>query len=350
MKNIILFLFLCVTLFSQETILKIYNFNDYIEPELLKKFSLKYNVKIRYEIYENNIKLYERLKSGNKESYDVVFPSANYLSKMISENLLLPLNKDKLKNFENLDKNTINMAHDPNNRYSVPYFWGTVGIIYDKTKIKNINGWKDFWDPRFKNSLLLGSEPRDVFSVSLKALGYSANSTNPDEIKKAYENLLLLIPNIKMISSDNIPSYFLSNDYFIGMVFNGDANSVIEKRDKYSFLNPAEGSIKWFDSVCIPNGAKNIELAHTFINFLLDEKNSALNAEFVGYALPNIYGKKHLDSSRLNNKIIYPGTTLSKKSEMLIDVKESTKVYDEYWADFLKHYEKAKLLKSWQTK
>ena len=326
---------------NEEKILKIYNYNDYMANRVLIKFAQEHKVKVWYELYENNSVLNEKI-TQEKEGFDLACPSANFIQSYIQKGMLQKIDKTKLPHFTNLQFSILNQSYDPENLYTVPYFWGTLGIIYDTSKTKPIVSWHDLWRKDLQNSILIGSDYRDVFGFTLKSLGYSANSQHPDEIKQAYEKLLQLIPNIKAIGSNSVPKYFLKDGFSVGVVFNGDAKMVIEQQAIFSYVYPKEGALKWIDSFVLLKNSKEPELAHLFLDAILEASTSAMIAEEVGYATPNKEAYKQLNEKTQKNSIIYPLQTILDKSEILLGVGECNDLYKEYWDRFIKEYENTK--------
>lgn len=251
-------LFSFVFLWSEDVpTLKIYNYSDYVDTNILINFAKENKIKIRYEMYENNEQLFKKIKN-EKEGFDLACPSTNFISKFQEENYLLDIDKSKLKNYKYINKILLAKNNNGQKQSFIPYFGGTIGIIYDTTQVKPITSWNDLWRADLKESVLIGSDYRDMFGVVLKSLGYSVNTKNDEEIKKAYEKLLQLIPNIKEMSSEDIPKYFLKDKFVVGIVFNGDARLLKEAESKFAYVYSNEGTIQWMDGfVMLKNGKNN---------------------------------------------------------------------------------------------
>ncbi|MDD2698170.1 MAG: spermidine/putrescine ABC transporter substrate-binding protein [Arcobacteraceae bacterium] len=340
----LLFLFIVLFSFSSSKelpILRVFNFNDYIDNSILVNFAKENKIKIRYEIYENNDELREKIKNDT-EGFDLACPSSNFISILAENNLISEINASKLNNFKNINPIILKKVNDNTKNYFIPYFWGTIGIIYDKTKVKPINSWNDLWREDLKDSLLFGSDYRDMFGLVLKSLGYSPNSQNEEEISKTYEKLLLLIPNIKAISSDTVSKYFLRNNFVAGIVFNGDAKIISDSQNKYVYSYPKEGVLGWVDSFVILKNGKNPELAYKFLDYILEPKNGLKIANTIGYATANVEAYKLQDKITKKNAIIYPENSILLKNELLHSVKNSDALYKKYWDLFLKQYKASK--------
>lgn len=336
------FFVLCILassfLFAQT--LRVSNFVDYIDVEVLKDFASKYDVEIVYDTHSDSEEIYNKL-INNDDSYDVVILTSHYIQKLKKKNLISKIDSSKLSNYKNVDQKFLVLNFKGVEDYAITYFWGSIGLYINQNKLKgNFDSWNDLWSKDLKKSLLISKEPLDVFAIVLKSLGYSANSTNEEEIKKAYEKLVLLIPNIKEISSGNVPTYFTQNDFIAGMMFNGDAKIISDELKEYKYIYPKEGTLLWADGIIIPENSKNKELAHKFIDFILDGKVSANIADKIGYALANNEAKKYMPKSYLDDYLLYPSTSQIKNSEILNDNENTHKLILEYWQKFLDEYAK----------
>ncbi|NWF67167.1 MAG: spermidine/putrescine ABC transporter substrate-binding protein, partial [Campylobacterales bacterium] len=298
-------------------------------------FTAKTGIKIVYNIYDSNEKMYEEISTGNQKRCDLVFPSADYVTKMIYENLLIPLDYSKIS-VDTLDKKFLNHSFDENNSYSLPYLWGTSGLLLKNHHCLSTKSWGDLWNINKKRSIILNNDMRDTFSIALKSLGYSINTTNEDEIKQAYLKLLKLIPLVKKINSQNIVNSFLRDGYDVGMVFNGDAFLITTQDSSFCYPFLKEGIIMWIDNIAIPKNAENIENAYKFINFLLEPKIATKISHKTGYATPNRHSKELLDLDIKQNQIMYPLDENLQNIEILIDIGEFFEVYEKYWREFLK--------------
>ncbi|MEZ5504568.1 MAG: extracellular solute-binding protein [Gammaproteobacteria bacterium] len=311
----------------------VYNWSEYIPEDTLEKFKKETGIEVVYSTYESNETLYTKLKLMKGEGYDVVVPSTYYVSKMAKEGLLQKVDKSKLDNFKNLDTDLLNKSFDPNNEYSVPYLWGSTGIGINAADIPvdSITGWQDFWNPKFKNQLLLTDDVREVFHMALRIKGYSANTTDEAQIKEAYEYLKELMPNVRVFNSDAPREPFLSGDVSLGMIWNGSVVQAQEDNDDIQYIYPKEGAVFWMDSFVIPAGAKHVENAHKFINFMLKAEIAKDCVEYVGYATPNKAGKALLDDETASDPTIFPDAETLAAGEFHTDVGDAVLIYDKYW-------------------
>ena len=205
-------------------------------------------------------------------TFDVAIPSEYAISKMKEENLLVPIDHSKLTNLSNIDPRFLDLSFDEGNKYSIPYFWGTVGVVFNPELVDGLtfDSWNDLWDPRLKNQILLLDGAREVIGMGLNSLGYSLNDTNEDHLQEALKKLSTLTPNVRAIVGDEIKMLLANEEAAVGLVWSGDASEIMDENDKLDYMVPEEGSNLWFDNMVIPKTASNIEGAHQFINFMLD--------------------------------------------------------------------------------
>lgn len=286
--------------------LVVYNWGDYIDPALLKKFTKETGIEVQYETFDSNEAMYTKIQQGGT-TYDVTIPSDYMIDKMKKENLLVKLDKSKIKGLENIDPKFLGKSFDPDNTYSIPYFWGTVGIVYNDKLINKIpQHWADLWDSSYQNNIMLVDGAREVMGVGLNTLGYSLNTKNIEELEAAKNKLNQLTPNVKAIVADEMKGYMIQDAAAIGVTFSGEAREMLNNNKHLHYVVPSEGSNLWFDNLVIPKTVKHKKEAYAFINFMLDPENSAQNAEYIGYATPNMKAKELLPKDIRTNKSFYP--------------------------------------------
>ena len=214
---------------------------------------------------------------------------------------------------KNIDEHFMNLSFDPGNKYSIPYFWGTVGIVYNPKMLggKELTSWSDLWDPELRNQIFLVDGAREVIGMGLNTLHYSLNETDKDRLQEAKQKLSELTPNIKAIIGDEIRMLVANEEAAIGLVWSGEAAEIMGENEDLDYVIPEEGSNLWFDNMVIPKTAKNVEGAHQFINFMLDPENAAQNAEYVGYSTPNAKALKYMPEEITEDERFYPGPELT---------------------------------------
>lgn len=291
---------------SQSDKLVIYNWGDYIDPELITKFTKETGIEIQYETFDSNESMYTKIKQGGT-TYDIAVPSDYMIDKLKKENLLNKLDKSKIVGLDNIGKEFLNLGFDKNNDYSIPYFWGTLGIVYNDTMVDNPpEHWTDLWNPEYANDIMLVDGAREVMGIGLGALGYSLNTKSLPELEAASQKLAALTPNVKAIVGDEMKGYMINGDAAIGVTFSGEASEMLDSNEHLHYVLPSEGSNLWFDNLVIPKTAKHIDEAYAFINFMLRPENAAQNAEYIGYSTPNNVAKALLPDSVKNDKAFYP--------------------------------------------
>ncbi|MEN6669443.1 extracellular solute-binding protein [Psychrobacter sp. B38] len=321
---------------TSDVTLNLYNWSEYMPQEILDGFEEETGINVNYTTFDSNEAMYAKLKLLDDSSqYDLAIPSTYYVEKMAKEGLLQELDKSKLSNFKNLDTSFTNTKVDPENKYSVPYVWGSTGLAIngDSVDPATVNSWNDLWRPEYKGQVMLANDVREVFGMTLLTLGYSGNTSNPDEIKAAYDKLITLMPNVKTFNSDAMRMPYIEGETALGMSWNGEA--VMANDDGLTSLvykYPTEGAILWMDNFVIPKNAKNVDAAHQFIDYLLRPEVAKIVSEEIGYASPNMAARELMDDEVRNNATIYPSKDVLAKAEFQEDVgDEALQVYQQYW-------------------
>lgn len=298
-------------------IVNIYNWGDYIDPDLLKVFEKEFGYKVNYETFDSNEGMFTKLSQGGT-SYDITIPSEYMIEKMMEENLIQKLDYRRLKGMENIDARFLDMSFDPGNQYSVPYFWGTLGIVYnDKfVQAKDMTKWADLWNPALRNNLMMIDGAREVIGIGLNTLGYSLNSKNDEELNEAVTHLRDLMPNVKALVADEIKMYMVNEETPVAITFSGEAADMMDQNEHIHYVIPEEGSNLWFDNIVIPHNAKNVEGAYDFINFMLRPEIAAQNAEYIGYSTPNKKALALLPAEITEDPQFYPSDELIARLEV----------------------------------
>ncbi|WP_274362068.1 ABC transporter substrate-binding protein [Paenibacillus thermotolerans] len=325
--------------YSGGSTLVVYNWGDYIDPDLIAEFEEESGLKVIYQTFDSNEAMMTKLAQGGAV-FDVAVPSEYAVSKMKEDGLLLPLDHSKLPNLKAIDPRFMGLPFDPGNEYSVPYFWGTVGIVYNPELLggKTFSSWNDLWDSELRNQILLVDGAREVIGMGLNSLGYSLNETNEDRLREAKRKLDELMPNVKAIVGDEIKMLMAGEEAAVGVVWSGDAAEMMWENEKLDYVIPEEGSNVWFDNMVIPASAANVEGAHAFINFMLDPEIAARNAEYVGYATPNREALKLLPPDIAEDERFYPSPELTEKLEVYENLGKTMLVrYNELFLEFKMH-------------
>ena len=298
-------LLLCLTLlplcaFGDGNVLNVYNWGEYIDKQVITNFEKEYGVKVNYSLFSSNEEMYTKLLSG--ASYDVVIPSDYMIERLLKESKLQPLNKEVIGSLDGLADGVKNLAFDPDNTYSVPYLWQTVGIVYDTTKIDpekvEEKGWEIFRDPEYEGHVYMYDSERDSFMMGFKALGYSMNSENMEEIEAAY-NWLRDVDKAVHPSyvTDEVIDSMANGEKWMAVVYSGDGAYILSENEDMGFCAPKQGTNISVDAMVIPANAKNPKLANVFINYILEYENSKMISEEVGYASANARVLEELSSA-----------------------------------------------------
>lgn len=270
--------------------LHVYNWGEYTGENILSNFEEQTGATVIMELFDSNEQMY--IKVANGEAYDILVPSDYMIQRLIQEDLLQKLEQDKLTCMDLLAKDVKGLPYDPKNEYSVPYFWGTVGIVYDKTKVDENDlkeqGFNIFLNEKYKGDIYLYDSERDSFMMALKALGYSMNTENEQEIQEAYDWLVQCVQTMEPeIVTDEIIDNMAQGRKAMGLIYSGDAAYVMSENENMGFYMPESGTNIWSDAMVIPKNAKNPDLAHAFINYVSDYEGAYGNSSYVGYTSAN---------------------------------------------------------------
>ena len=319
----------------------VYNWGEYLDPEVLTMFEEETGIDVVYEEFETNEILYPKISSG-AIAYDVICPSDYMIQRMIENDLLAEINFDNIPNVKNIGKDYIEQSRqfDPENKYSVPYCWGTVGILYNKTMVDEpITSWSVLWDEKYKDNILMQDSVRDAFGVTLKYLGYSLNSTDLDELTEARDLLIKQKPLVQAYVIDQVRDKMIGNEAAIGVIYSGEAIYTQMENPDLEYVIPEEGSNIWIDSWVIPKNAENKENAEKFINFLCRPEIALMNFEYITYSTPNIEARKLIEDEAIrNSEIAFPDLSKYDNLETFQYLgTEADQTYGELWNQVKSH-------------
>lgn len=315
---------------AEDKVLNIYNWWDYIKPEIIENFSKETGIKVNYDVYDTNEILEAKLMAGHS-GFDLVVPSGAFLERQIKAGIHSQLDKDKLSNYSNLDKTLLKTVtvHDPGNMHSVPYAWGTVGLAYNVDRLKERLGDRDFasldllFDPEVSAKLKdcgIGviDSPSEIIAIALNYLGLDPNSESKADLKQATDLMKKNRGNIRHFNTGALVNDLVNGNLCLAIGYNGDMLRAQKRADEagkdmtLEYSIPKEGTIAWFDLLAIPADAKNKDEAYQFIDYLLKPENAAAISNFVMYAVPNNKVDSLLDESIRTNKGIYPSDEVKK--------------------------------------
>ena len=314
----------------------IYNWGEYIGEDVISNFEEQYNAKVIYEYFDSNEMMYTKLLAG--DAYDVIVPSDYMIERLIKEDRLQKLDKSKIPNLENLADGVKNLDYDPDNTYSVPYFWGSVGLVYNKNNVPKeeieAEGYNILKNQKYKGNIYIYDSERDAFMTAFKALGYSMNTENEAEINEAFEWLSEINDTMEpAYVTDEVIDSMANGNKDIAVVYSGDAAYILQENPDMGFCMPKEGTNLWSDSMVIPKNAENPELAHEFINYILEYEPSEDNSLTVGYASTNKEVLEALssgDGEFANNEAYLPRDGYD-KDEIFHDNETLKKKLSELW-------------------
>ena len=316
--------------------LSVYNWGEYIDPELVTQFEKETGINVVYETFDSNEAMMTKIENGGT-SYDVAMPSEYAIEKMKMNDLLIPIDQSKIPNLKNIDPYFLNLPFDPGNKYSIPYFWGTVGIAFNPSLLdgQTFESWEDLWDPSLKQEVILVDGAREVMGMGLNTLGYSLNTKDEEQLQEATDKLKTLSPNIKAIIGDEIVETMRRSESAVALVWSGQAADIMYVNEDIDYVVPREGSNLWFDNMIIPKTAANVEGAHKFINFMLDPKIAAQNADYVGYSTPNEQAIKLMDPEVTGDERFYPTEEMRERLEVYKNLGvETLGKYNELFLEF----------------
>ncbi len=317
--------------------LTILNYGKYIDPDVLDLFEEETGIKVNYEEYQSPENMYTKYKSGSI-NYDLICTSDYMIEKLIAEGEVLPLDFDSLSNFSNLDETyfTYCQSFDPDNLYALPYFFGTVGLLYNKTMVteSDMTSWACLWNEAYSGKIIMAESVRDAFLPALKYLGYSINTTDESELLEAQQ---LLINQKSLVYSyllDEAQDEMIAENAAIALVYSGEAAAAMMENENLAFSIPTEGSNMWIDCWFMPATCKNSENAQLFLDFLCREDIAAMNFEYVYYSTPNATLVASLDASLTANSVIFPTTDTLDHCEILKALSSDlTSLYSTMWKE-----------------
>ena len=294
--------------------INVYNWGEYISNgeddslDVNQAFEELTGIKVDYTFYATNEELYAKLRAGGA-SYDVVIPSEYMIGRMANEGMLEEINKDNVPNLKHIDESLLDMSYDPGNKYSIPYTWGTVVLIYNTSIVTpdtDVETWNLLWNSKYKGNILMFNNPRDAYGIALKKIGLGLNPENQEQIDKATVALKEQKPLVQAYVMDEIFDKMGAGEAAIAPYYAGDAITMMDENPDLAAAFPREGTNIFVDGMCIPKGAKQKEAAEMYINFMCEPEVGAANCEYIGYSTPNVAALELLDEEITGNPIAYP--------------------------------------------
>ncbi len=319
--------------YAPNEVVYVYNWGEYIDSSVNDKFEQETGIKVVYSEYDNNESMYATLKNGSAK-YDVVFPSDYMVSRLISEDMVEPLNFDNIPNFQYIMDNFKGLEYDPQNAYSVPYTWGIIGLLYNTKYVEKPTSWSALWDERYSGKTLMYNNSRDAIGISLIKNGQDVNTTDTAVLDAAAADLLELKKGLQMMVSDEIFNLMESASAYITPAYGGDAITMMEENPDLSYVIPEEGTNLFVDAMCVVKGSRNKEAAEKYINFLCRQDIAELNRAETCYSTPQQQVYDNLDEDTKNELIEYPTDDILAKSQVYTNLPQETlDYYSKLWAD-----------------
>lgn len=319
---------------SGKVTINVLNWGDYIDEDLLDAFTEQTGIEVKYSTMANNEEMLVKLQSPDC-IYDVCFPSDYIIEKLIAQNLLHELDKNNIPNLKNIDPRFLDLGFDPGNRYSVPYMWGTIGILYNTTMVDDpVESWSILWDEKYAQEIIMYDSIRDTIGVALLYLGRSINTRDAADIKAAEEALIAQKPLVLAYLGDSIKESMINGEAALAVVYSGDAIWCMDPEEgnpDLAYAVPNEGSNVWFDNIVIPKTSDRAAEAEAFINFLCDALVAKQNTEYIGYSTPNAAALALLDVDYLENETYNPPQAVLDRCSIFHDLGDFISVYEAAW-------------------
>lgn len=315
--------------------LSILNYDIYMDKSLLSEFEKANNVTIKYDTYSTPEEMYIKVKSGASK-YDLIISGEYMIERLIREKLINKLNFDNIPNYKYIGEDFKNHVYDPDNEYSVPYFWGTLGILYNKKTVDaSSDSWVMLWDESHAQKIIMMDSQRDSFAAALKLLGYSINTVDEKELDEAKDLLIQQRPLVMAYITDGAPDIMINEEADMALVWSGEAVSAMAENENLDFVIPKEGSNIWIDAMVVPANSENQEMAERFIDFLCSTEATLRNINEVWYSTVHTEAIKLVDEELLNNPAFNIPKEDIDKMEMLRDPKEFIGLYTERWTELM---------------
>jgi spermidine/putrescine transport system substrate-binding protein len=308
--------------------LHIYNWSDYIAEDTVRNFEKEFGVKVTYDTYESNEEMVAKLQAG-ASGYDIVVPSGYIVPIMVATDLLAPINRKYLSNLGNLSPLFQGLPADPENRYTVPWLWGTSGIAYRSDKVKTpVESWAVFQDPRYAGKMTMMDDGREVIGSQLRYRGHSLNSRDPGELAQAKADAIAAKKQLRAYISAAVKPQLISGDVWISQLWNGDTAQAKAEQPDLSYVVPREGCTIWTDSACIPRKARHPRAAHEWMNYILRPEVAAALSRTTGYGTPNAAA-----AGIMKNPVPYPSPAELERLEYQTDLGKDSATWDQIWTE-----------------
>ncbi len=316
---------------EEKVTLNVLNWGDYIDPELLDQFEQETGIEVKYSTMTSNEEMLVKLSAADC-IYDICVPSDYVIEKLIQQDLLHELNKDNIPNLANIDERFLDLSFDPGNKYSVPYFWGTVGILYNTKLVDDpVDSWDILWNEKYDDQIIMYDSVRDTIGITLIKLGYDINTRNEAEVLEAQQALIDQKPLVRAYLTDDAKMELINGTAAMCVTYSGDALMAIAENEDLAYAVPMEGSNLWFDNIIIPKTSKHTAEAEAFINFLCDAEVAKQNAEYIYYCSPNKAAIALLDEELINDETFNPPQDVLDRCTVFHDLGDFVTVFSDAW-------------------
>ena len=317
--------------------LYVYNWGEYIDEETIEMFEEETGITVVYDEFETNEVMFPKI-DANPSQYDVICPSDYMIARMIGEDLLEPLDWDNMPNAKNnIGEEYLLQAEgfDPGNIYSCPYTWGTVGILYDSSRVDEpVTSWDILWDPKYKDEILMQDSVRDLYTVPLKMLGYSLNTLDTQELREATDLLIEQKPLVQAYVVDEVRDKMIGGESIFGVIYSGEAEYTREENENLEYVIPEEGTNVWIDGWVVTKASRHKENAMKWIDFMCRPDIALMNFEYIYYSTPNVAAMELMDEDLLENEVLFPDLSQYDNLEAFDYLgEEGDALYFEYWKE-----------------
>lgn len=320
--------------------INVYNWGEYIangtegSMDVNAEFTRRTGIKVNYTTFDSNESLYSKLAGGGAD-YDVIIPSDYMVSKLIDEGMLAELDFTRIPNYSYIDEQFRSPDYDPENKFSIPYTWGVVGLFYNTDFVKEeITSWSALWDEQYRDKILMFDNPRDAFGIAQFMLGYSLNTTDESQWQEAAALLKQQKPLVQAYVMDQIFDKMESGEAWLAPYYSGDAAILVDNNDSIQFVIPEEGTNYFVDAMCVPATSSHQAEAAEYINFLCDPEIAGANSDYIGYSTPETAAKEYLDEEMVESPIYYPDDETLSRTEVFVNLPEQTSMLvDKLWAE-----------------
>lgn len=325
---------------GQGVTINVYNWGEYIANgtdgslDINAEFTRRTGIRVNYTTFDSNEALYSKLVGGGAD-YDIIIPSDYMVSRLIHENMLAELDFSNIPNYQYIDDSFRNADYDPENRFSVPYTWGVVGLFYNTDYIEEeITSWSSLWDDRYAGKILMFDNPRDSFAIAQLLLGQSLNTVEESDWLEAAALLKQQKPLVQAYVMDRIFDKMESEEAWIAPYYSGDAAILVDNSDNIRFVVPKEGTNYFVDAMCIPATSSHKAEAEAYINFLCDPEIAGANMDYVGYSTPETAAKAYMDPEMVESPVHYPDEEILARTQVFVNLPGNTgKLIDKLWAE-----------------